>query len=292
MIKHYSLFAKWRKKDIEFLNNLNLERTIEEGYFGFRIEEGNVYEKIKDYFSKKDSLFSITKPPEFSINFAVVTFSKEELDNAKYFALSQIGGESGTSKWPQPYKTEPDYQKQVFKFDGFKNGKVFSMTNKSQISPFRIKKPKWGKDQKCFNLGLEYEYVCFKKEFFQEVLTPLGLKSMEVINHTTGKVLEDTVQLIIPTAKSKLLLENSAYDIHPSSETGGYKQYAVQTLDFFPDFQKDFDFYICHSQEDFYIGHKKIIISKEFCDLLINYKIVPYNTWNLTPLKLPKKLIP
>lgn len=159
------------------------------------------------------------------------------------------------------------------------------MTNKKQIASFRIKKPKWGKKKVCFNLGLEYEFIYFKKEFFQEVLAPLGLKSIEVINHSTDKSLEDTLQLIIPTAKSKLLLENSAYNTHTLNETGVYKQYAVQTLDFFPPFVKAFDFNICYSQEDFYIGIKKNIISKVFCDILVKHKVVPYDTWNLTPLK-------
>lgn len=108
---------------------------------------------------------------------------------------------------------------------------------------------------------------------------------MEVLDYKTGKPLEDTVQLVIPMAKSKLLIENSDYDIHPLEETAGYKQYAVQTLDFFPSFEKEFDFHICYSQEEFYIGHRKIIISKEFCDLLVKYKIINYDTWNLIPLK-------
>jgi hypothetical protein len=117
------------------------------------------------------------------------------------------------------------------------------------------------------------------------VLAPLELQSMEVIHHTTGKPLEDTVQLIIPIAKSKILLENTAYDIHSIKERGGHKQYAVQTLDFFPHFEQEFDFHICYTQEDFYGGSRRIIISREFCSVLVKHKIIKFNTDQLTPLK-------
>lgn len=90
-----------------------------------------------------------------------------------------------------------------------------------------------------------FEFVFLKKEFYEDILAPLGLKSMEVLDYNTKKPLKYFVQLVIPTAKSKLLLEKSAYDIHPLEETGGYKQYALQTLDFFPPFENDFDFHIC-----------------------------------------------
>lgn len=277
MIKHYSFFAKWRKKDVEFLSKFNLGRTIEEGYFGFGIEEGEVYEKIINHFSKVDSLFNKVKPPEYSHNFALVTFSKEELDNAKYYALGGIFQKK--NGYPEP-QNSLKYRDIVFKYDNIEFG-----ANKRQIASFRVKKPKWGKNQKGFHLELEFEFVFFKKDFYQEVLAPLGLKAMEVLDYKTGKSLEDTVQLIIPISKSKIMLENSAFDIHPLEETGGYKQYALQTLDFFPPFEKEFDFHICYSQEEQLRGHRKIIISKEFCDLLVKHKVIKYDTWNLTPMK-------
>lgn len=285
MIKHYSIFAKWRKKDVDFLNTLNLNRKPEIGYFGFSVEEGEVYEKILNYYSKKDSFLSKTKPPEFSIDFGLVTFSKEELDNAKYYAIFSIPlNEAQESRFPQPIKNF-NYIPETF--DGFiyKDFGEYQVFNKIQKAPFKIKKPKWKKKEVCFNLGIDYEYTLFKKEFYQEVLAPLGLQSMEVLDYKTGKSLEDTVQLVIPIAKSKLLLENSAYDIHPIKETGGYKQYAVQTLDFFPPFEKEFDFHICYSQEYFGRGQQKIIISKEFCNLLVKHNIIEYSTHHLTPLK-------
>lgn len=284
MKKLYSISAVWREKDVDFLNKLNISRNIEKGMCIFSIEEGDGYDKIINRYSKKDSLFKKIKPKEFEIILASVIFTKEELNNAKYYAIQFLGSESSESRYPRPYKNQ-EYELEVFNSNRYKSGKAYEIANKKQIAPFQIKKPKWKKKEVCFNLGLEYEYTLFKKEFYQEVLAPLGLKAMEVLDYKTGKPLEDTIQLVIPLAKSKLLLENSAYDIHSKGETGGYKQYAVQTLYFFPPFEKEFDFHICYSQEEFYIGHKKIIISKEFCNLLVEHKIINYDTWNLTPLK-------
>ncbi len=233
--------------------------------------------KIITHYSKKDSLFSKTKPPEFSFTFQLATFSKEELDNANYYALGSICQKN--NGFPEPQKALK-YQDIIFEYTDKRYG-----VNKKQIAPFRVKKPKYGKKYKGFYLDWEFEFAFFKKVFFDEVLAPLGLQSMEVLDYKTMKPLEDTVQLIIPLAKSKLLLENSAYDIHTKEETGGYKQYALQTLDFFPPFETDFDFHICYSQEELLRGHRKIIISKEFCKLLVKHKIIEYSTDFLTPLR-------
>ncbi|PHN99303.1 hypothetical protein CSC82_34715, partial [Rhodobacteraceae bacterium 4F10] len=233
MKKVYYVFAVWRKKDVKFINNLNTSNKIEIGADSFSIQEGEDYDKFTEYYSKKDTLFYKTKPKEFKIKHATSIFSKEELDEAKYYAVSSIPPyESPSSRYPQPNKRR-EYVRQVFKGDFYMFSEIYHGVNyKKQIAPFQIKKPKWKKNEVCFNLGLEYEYTCFKKGFYQEVLAPLGLQCMEVLDYKTGKPLEDTVQLIIPTAKSKLLLENSSYDIHPLEETNGVKQYALQILDF------------------------------------------------------------
>lgn len=285
MKKVYYVFADWRKEDVKFINNLKTSNQIELGADSFSIEEGEDYYKLLEYYSKKDSLFRKTKPKDFRIQHANCIFSEKELDNAKYYAIFSIPLEdTPESRYPQPIKNF-GYIPQVF--DGFiyKNFDDYEILNKKQKAPFRIKKPKWKKKEVCFNLGIDYEYICFKKEFYQEVLAPLGLQAMEVLDYKTGKPLEDTVQLVIPTAKSKLLLEGSAYDIYPIEETQGYKDYALQTLDFFPPFEKEFDFHICYSQEYFGIRHQKIIITKEFCDLLVKHNIIEYTTHQLTPLK-------
>jgi len=275
MIKHYSFSAYWRKKDIDFLNGLGLDKTIVEGADGFGIEEGKTYEKIVEHYSRKNSIFRKTRPKGFSHTFPVVTFSKEELEGASYFALSFTGN---PKTYPQP--KNGNYRDVTFKSDNDECN-----NNRQQIAPFRIAKMKWKKNEVNFALHWEHDFMFFKKDFFIEVLQPLGLKYREVIVHGTGKVSGDTVQLDIPIAKSRLLIENTAYDIHGLEETCGQKQYAVQILGFFPPFKNQFDFLICKAQEDFFGGRKKIIVSKKFCDLLVKHKIIKFNTYNLIPMK-------
>ena len=276
MIKHYYFYAEWRKKDLQFLSSLGV---AVDG--SFNIPEGAIYEKISQHYSKKDSLFIKAKPKDYCSQLSGVTFSKFELDAANYYAIINIGGEAPLSLWPKP----ENYLEDTFKGEMYTSGKATFMNNKVQKTPFRITKPKWGKRKVCFNLGLEAEYICFKKSFFLAVLAPLGLQYIEVLNHKTGLPLEDTVQLNIPLAKSAVLLEGSAYDIHTKEETDGFKQYALQTLDFFPPFAKEVpDFHICYTNENFYGGQRKIIVSKGFCDYLVEHKVLKYDTWNLIPL--------
>ncbi len=274
MIKHFSFFAKWRKKDVDFLNSLKLDKTVEEGYCGFLITEGEVYEEIMAHFSKKDSLFTKTKPEEFSCTFATVSFSMKELEEAKYYELRATGDSKGD---PQP---QSSFENKTFNFkcENCNNGK-------EQIAPFRIKKIKWKKGQVNFTLR-DPDYIFFKKDFYQDILKPRGLKSKEVIIHKTGIVSEDIVQLEIPLSESKLNIENSAYDNETPCNECTHKQYSVQTLDYFPPFEKEFDFHICKTQEEFLGGRRRIIISKEFCNLLVDHKILKFNTWELTPMKL------
>lgn len=274
MIKHYYFFAKWRPKDVKFLNGLGLEKEIKEGACSFSIEEGDTYYEIINHFAEKESLFRSTKPKGYNTTMSYVSFSKKELDAAKYYNLVGTGTPKG---YPQPK-------------DGYRDI-VFSSecgayrVNRKQIAPFRINKPKWAKNQVNFSLEWEWDCMFFKKDFYEEALAPLGIKYRDVLHHSTGKPLEDTVQLDIPIAKSKLLIENSAYDVYSPEQSCGKKQYSQQHLDFFPPFEEEFNFHICYTQEEFYSGFKRIIISKAFCDILVKHKVIKYHSAHIIPMK-------
>ncbi len=274
MKKRYSFFAKWRKQDVKFLNSFNLIKTIKEGYDGFWIEEGEVYEKIMKKFSGKKNFFSEKQPLEFSVKQSGASFSQEDLDNSKYFVLASHSGDIIDSPLPKN-----EYQNQTFDFDECN----FIKVNKKQKAPFKTKTPIWKKNKITFSFDCESDFLFFKKEFYQEILAPLGLKYIEVINHATGKPIEDTIQLDIPIAESKILIEGSAYDIY--EPRCGVKQYARQYLDFFPSFEEDFDFHICYTKEELDGGNKRIIISKEFCELLVKHNIIKYEFGYLVPMK-------
>jgi len=271
MIKRYLFSAYWRKKDIDFLSQFELNREIREGFCGFNVDE-KTHDLIINHFSKK-SLLQKVKPKDFKVLFTGATFSKEELDNANYYMLCGIG-ESNARPMP-----ENGYKDIVLDYETCNYVRI----KKKQKAPFSIKQPKWKKNQLGFNFESESDFIFFKKEFYQEVLAPLGLKYIEVIDHNTGKPLEDTIQLDIPIAESTILIEGSAYDIIGSF--CGVKQYSGQYLDFFPPFEKEFNFHICYTQEEFHGGFKHIIISKEFCNLLVKHNIIKHDKGPLIPMK-------
>ncbi len=56
-----------------------------------------------------------------------------------------------------------------------------------------------------------------------------------------------------------------------------------------PSFKTDFDFLICKTQEFFgetetHQAMKRIIISKEFCNILVKHKVINYNTNEIYPM--------
>ncbi|TCP22377.1 hypothetical protein EV195_11226 [Tenacibaculum skagerrakense] len=273
MEKRYLFSAYWRKEDVEFLKQFKLSRNIQEGFKGFTVDE-KTHDLIMMRYNKKN-IFRSIKPKEFQVIFTGVTFTQEEIDNAKYYVLYSVGDPIG---YPQP---EQGYAKQVFDFKECN----FIRNKRKQKAPFRIKKPKWKKNQLSFSLHWEHDILFFKREVYEEIFAPQGLKCIDVLDHKTGKPLECTIQLDIPTAKSKLLIDGTAFDIYEPN--CGVKQYSGKTLDFFPPFENNFEFNICYTQEEFDNGYKRILISKEFCKLLVEAKIIKYEFGYLSPMKSP-----
>ncbi|MDY7394919.1 hypothetical protein UMM65_06680 [Aureibaculum sp. 2210JD6-5] len=276
MTKLYYFYAKWRKKDVSFFSNLGID--IEQGYYSFTIEEGDVYDKIIKYYFRKD-LFNVVKPKEFSTFLARVDFTKEELNASRLYALTNFGAPTG---FPLPKDSFMDkvYESYCKPCHIYKN----------QINPFQIATPKLSKKQVNFSLNWVFDAMFFKKEFFLEVLKPLGLNSINVILNKTGKVSEDIVQLDIPVAKSKLLIDGTAYDTEKACSACGIKKYSQQTLDIFPKFERDFDFLICKTQEffgesDTQSAFKRVVISKKLCIILIKYNLIEFNSRNLIPME-------
>ncbi len=277
MKRYRRIHNKWKKREVKFLSKYEI--NIEEGYDSFDIEEDEKYVELKkENFGIQKSLFN--KKNYLYDSIIGVKFSKEELDASEYYALNNLGSPKG---YPQP---KVGYEKNTYRGVCDKCG-----VYKEQISPFRIKnEPKFGKNQVHFSLNWIFDETFIKKDFFQEVLAPLGLKSKDVLIHKTGKPSETVVQLDIPTAKSRLLLDESPYDTQKPCTVCGTKKYDQRNLDFIPPFANDFDFIICKTQESFgetetHQANRRVIISKEFCELLVNHKVIKYNTYNLTPFK-------
>jgi len=282
MIKYRRIHSTWTKKEALFLSKYNIKVT--EGYDSFDIEEQNLYRELKKKnFGKINSLFSQNKNI-VSDTILGCEFSIDELDSANYFVLLNFGKPKG---YPLPTTGDIFGYLDVTREKYCKHCAIYV----NQPNPFRIKsEPKWAKNQVNFSLNWIFDEMFFKKEFFQEVLQPLGLKSRNVNINTSEKIAKTVVQLVIPEAKSKLLIDNTIYNTEKPCENCGYKKYSQQILDFFPPFEKKFDFLICKTQESFgetgtQMAYRRIIISKKFCEILANHKIIKYNTFNIFPLK-------
>ncbi|WP_024771767.1 hypothetical protein [Aquimarina macrocephali] len=281
MKKKHSIFANWRSKDVAYLASLGIK--IEEGYYTFLIEEGFVYDKImKHYTRNKLAFIDNVTPKEFSSKYAVAEFSKKELDDSQYYVLCNLGKPKG---FPLPKNNFGEVIKGTYE-----NYCKACYANKKQVASFKIEKePKWSNNQVNFSLNWIFDEMFFKKDFFQEVLQPLGLNSREVLIGKTGKTSDSVVQLIIPEAKSPLLIDETLYDINLPCEICKTKKYTQQILDFMPPFKENFDFLICKTQESFgetetFQAMRRIIISKKFCDILLKHKIIKYNTNQIYPV--------
>ncbi|UII77766.1 hypothetical protein LV716_08355 [Flagellimonas sp. HMM57] len=269
--------AEWRNKDIDFLRSLpGINKDIEVGYDSFTVEENSdTHLRIVDFYSKKKLVLGNSKPKNFISTPATAIFTKEELSTAKNYLLLFTGESKGS---PQPAES---YLENTY---DFKCKVVGCWEGRKQKALFRIPNIKWKKGQVNFTL-LEHDVMFFKKDFYQEVLSPLGLAFKEVIDHKTGKISSDIIQLDIPEAKSKLLIEDTAYDIEEPCGVCGVKQFTMRTLDFLPPFEEKFEFYICRTQEQFGGGMRRIIITKQFSDLLVKHKIIRYDNDNLVPVR-------
>ncbi|MGD1946555.1 MAG: hypothetical protein ACFB0A_09920 [Croceivirga sp.] len=236
----------------------------------------DLFDKIVQYFNGKDGLFKKRKPEGFNASPASVSFNKEEFNSANIYNLRFTGDSLGN---PEPFESYP--------FNTFKIECVECLSGKKQMHNFRMNPKKLKKYQKSFIL-FDYDIIFFERDFYISFLKPLGLSSRDIINHKTGEVLQEVVQLDIPEAKSKLVIQGHEFGESEICDGTGKTQYGMQTLDFFPPFEEEFDFTICKTREEFIGGLKRILISRDFMKLLVEHKIVKYNQYQLTPVKKDK----
>ncbi len=273
MIRNYYFFANWRKKDVAFMNSIGLNKIHEAGVGSFSVEEGPIYDKLLERFSRKNGFFSKAVAKEFYTIQANTLFSREDLDNSHNYDLIYTGESKGD---PKPMDS---FEEETF---SFRCPECF--TGRSQTKPIKLNYPKWRKGELHFTLR-HHDIIFVNKIFFKSVLEPLGVNALEVKISGKKDVSNDIIQLDLPEANSSLDIEGSPYDIEDPCDLCGKRQYSMQIPDFFPPFIHDFEFSICKTKEEFGMGMRKVIISKSFCQLLTSHGWITYDTNNLTPMK-------
>lgn len=143
-----------------------------------------------------------------------------------------------------------------------------------QQSSFRLRKaPNWG-SKKIFGLNWVYDEVFVRKDVYETVFKKYGIESMPVLLYKKDVIIEDTVQLIIPTTDAYSNLEEQPYEI---CKTCGMKRYNPKTKGFFPSFKDSVTgLHLFKGREWFGSGamsYKQIFVSQELRQEMIKYQI-------------------
>jgi hypothetical protein len=250
----HSIFSDWDKKQVAILEQHGI--NIELGYYSFWIEENELYWKLKPYFDK------------WGVKETVVSkFTEEEENNAKQLIL--------LSPWANGYPM-PDgdngYQHTTYDNTEYCNTCGIGLKQKE---PFRLKKaPNWSGHKRMFSLNWVFDELFVRKDFYEALFKPFGIKSEKVLLYKKETVIEDTVQLIIPETDASLNLEGYPFQVCKDCNR---KRYDLINKGFFPSFKEDVgDMQIFKSKEWFGTGasaRKYIFVSQALRQQFIKLKI-------------------
>lgn len=143
-----------------------------------------------------------------------------------------------------------------------------------QQSPFRLRKsPKWG-SKKIFGLNWVFDEVFVRKDVYETIFKKYGIESMPVLLYKKDVIIDDTVQLIIPSTKVFSNLKEQPYEI---CKICGMKKYNPKIKGLFPSFKDPItELHMFKGQECFGSGamsYKQIYVSQELRQEMIKYQI-------------------
>lgn len=250
----HNIFSDWDKKQAAILEQHGI--NIELGYYSFWIEENELYGKLKPYFDKWDIKETV-----------VSKFTEEEENNAKRLIL--------LSPWANGYPmpdSDNGYQKTTYDNTEYCNTCGMGLKQKE---PFRLKKaPNWSGHKRMFSLNWVFDELFVRKDFYESLFKPIGIKSERVLLYKKETVIEDTVQLVIPETDIVLTLEDYSFEICKDCNR---KRYDLINKGFFPSFKEDVsNMQIFKSNERFGTGanaRKYIFISQTLRKELLKAKI-------------------
>lgn len=255
IVHHF--FTDCNTQQVEQLKSLGI--NLEVGYDSFQIEEGDVYQKIKPLMAKWG----------FDKNKGVGTFyNKKEIDSAE---LLEYGG-AWINGYPQPEDNWIDSMDITYDLSKYCNkcgcGSI-------QKAPFRLKKrPVW-RNRSAFELEWVYDEIFIKKEIYEQIFKPLGMGYWDVLLFKKNELIEDTVQLKIPTSSIALDLSKQQYE--KCTQCHRIK-YLNQVRGYFPNFidNKKPKHQIQKSQEYYGSGQaadKWIIVTQELRQTMLKQGI-------------------
>lgn len=260
----YIIHNDWKKDQVKILASFGI--NVEVGFNRIDVEDGPLYEKIEDYLN------------DWEVEKSVGTlYDKTDIKKSDLLVYVSVW----PNGYPQP-ENVPGYINLTYNTDNYCKDCGIGAVQKE---PFRIKKePKWG-EKKIFELNWVFDEVFVRKDIYESVFKVLGIECLPVLLTKKNTVIENTVQLIIPTInKNPLKLQEQLYE---KCKSCGEIKYSPQIKGFFPAFKDNVaaSLQIFKCAEFFGSGgeaHNKIFITKELLQKLNALKIKPL-VWPLAP---------
>jgi hypothetical protein len=247
------IYCDWSEQQKKILSNYGIK--VETKYDRFDIEENDTYWLLKPYLD------------EWKVqDFVVSIFSDDDFSKAKILVYSGVRANG----YPMP---DDDNGYMQTTYDDTNYCPVCGI-GLIQKEPFRLKAiPKWG-SKKIFSLNWIYDELFVKKDFFESILIKYGVESVPVLLYKKETLIENTVQIKIPTTEDGLNLQGYEFEICHSCHR---KRYNLINTGFFPAFEFDADErHIFKSKEWFGTGanaRKYIFLSGVLRKELIKFKI-------------------
>lgn len=201
-----------------------------------------------------------------NLGFVGTIFSKRDLRAASFLKLSAWG-----HGYPQP-EGDFGYLKETYDLRDYCPACGIGI---KQIAPFRMKgEPKWGKKH-ILQLNWVFDEFFVLPQVWETVFRPIGIGRSIVLNHRTGKPLQNVVQLIIDVAPSVL----TTIADYPCEicDNCGRKKYLPICRGFHPSFEVDPVSQVCKTQELFGSGAEAwhaTIVSSDMYKTIQSKKLV------------------
>lgn len=217
-------------------------------------EDSEQYKALQPYMNK------------FNLFDTVVTeFTEKEKDEASILVIQP----QWLNGYPQPEATYQYSNTYDYQTDTEENAYM----DRVQRDPFRLKKaPNWSGGKKIFSLNWIFDELFVKKDFYEEVFMKYNIDFKPVFLYKKDILIEDTVQLVLPTTKVPLNLNGFEFEI----TKGGKKLYSPKFKGFFPAFEKPVDLNIWKSKEWFGSGQqsfKRIFITQQLRREFLQHKL-------------------
>ena len=193
-------------------------------------------------------------------------FTDDELNNASLLIYNY----TWSNGYPQP-EDNFQYKDTTYKKDNYCKSCGVGLV---QQEPFRIRKEPVWKNKKIFDLNWVFDEIFVSTDAYRSIFMPFGIGFKEVRLFKTDTVIQNTVQLDIPTTTEEINLISQPYQICKSC---GEKKYSPQIKGALSGLTASVGQLHCFKSREYFgsatNAHKKIFISQKLRQEIIKHKI-------------------